>query len=175
MNTTDLDAARLASELAGAEWQTASSGGTNCVEVTFLKNGVVAFRDSLNPEQQPLLISDGGFAAFTVGILGGLFQRPTRLDADPVTATTKNNLPPVWLAEQLTEAQWHFAGSESLEVAFLPRAITAFREPNSTPGSHVLIFANSEISDFYEGVRNGRFRRREGLTLSPPGPLELVR
>ncbi|WP_063759636.1 DUF397 domain-containing protein [Kitasatospora sp. NRRL B-11411] len=174
MNTTDLDAARLDSELAEAAWQTASSGGTNCVEVTFLRNGMVAFRDSLNPEQPPLLITDEGFSAFTVAIMRGALRRPTPLDADPVTATTKNDVAPDWLAAQLADARWHFTGPESIEVAFLPRAITAFRGPNSGPDSQVLIFADSEISDFYEGVRCGIFRRQEDLTLSPASHLELV-
>ncbi|MEU6295307.1 DUF397 domain-containing protein [Streptomyces erythrochromogenes] len=174
MNTTDLDAAWLDSELAEAEWQTASSGGTNCVEVTFLRNGTVAFRDSLNPEQPPLLITDEGYSAFAVAIIRGVLRRPAGLDADPVTATTKNNVAPGWLAAQLGDARWHFTGPESIEVAFLPRDITAFRGPKRGPGSHVLIFASSEIGDFCEGVRCGSFRRREDLTLSPPSPLELV-
>ncbi|MFF3015896.1 DUF397 domain-containing protein [Streptomyces sp. NPDC057939] len=174
MNTTDLDAARLADQLAGAEWQTASSGGTNCVEVTFLDSGMVAFRDSLNPEQQPLLITDRGFQTFTVGILGGLLQGPKPLDADAITATAKNYLPPDWLAGQLTEARWHFPGPESIGVTFLPRGVTVFRGPDSTQEQHVLVFADSEISDFYEGIRSGKFYRRQDLTHSSPAPLALV-
>ncbi|WP_043469274.1 DUF397 domain-containing protein [Kitasatospora sp. MBT66] len=174
MNTTDLDAARLADQLAGAEWQTASSGGTNCVEVTFLDSGLVAFRDSLNPEQQPLLSTDEGFQSLTASVLGGLLQRPKQLGADPITATTKNELAPDWLAVQLAKAVWQYPGPESIGVAFLPRAITVFCGPDNARGQHVLVFADSEINDFSEGIRVGKFRRREAVTPTPPAPLALV-
>ncbi|MFD6468772.1 DUF397 domain-containing protein [Streptomyces goshikiensis] len=174
MNTTDLDADRLAEQLAGAEWQTASSGGTNCVEVTFLDSGLVAFRDSLNPEQQPLLSTDGGFQALAASVLGGLLQRPKQLDADPITATTKNELAPDWLALQLANATWHFPGSESIGVAFLPRAITVFCGPDSARGQQALVFADSEINDFSEGIQAGKFRRREAVTPTPLALLAVV-
>nr|BEK67484.1 hypothetical protein KPHV_47110 [Kitasatospora purpeofusca] len=162
MNKNDLDPAWLAHRLGGAEWLTASSGGTNCVEVAFLDRGIVAIRDSVNPKRHPLLLTDAGFAVFANGIRSGLLQRPAQIGADPVTAITKNDLDPHWLAGQLAQATWKFAGPGNVGVAFLPRAVTAFCGAGSNSEPLVLIFADSEITDFSEGIRSGRFQRREG-------------
>ncbi|MFF2331700.1 MULTISPECIES: DUF397 domain-containing protein [unclassified Streptomyces] len=48
-----------------------SSGGTNCVQVAFLDQGVVALRDSKNPHQTPHLFSDAEYNAFVGGIVRG--------------------------------------------------------------------------------------------------------
>ncbi|WP_371500273.1 DUF397 domain-containing protein [Kitasatospora sp. NBC_00374] len=58
-----------------AEWQTASSGGTNCVEIAFLARGLVGMRDSLNPDQHPLLFTEGEYDDFVDGLTAGKLRR----------------------------------------------------------------------------------------------------
>ena len=76
MNKNDLDPAWIKSQLANAQWQTASSGGTTCVEVAFIDRGIVALRDSKNPHKAPHLFDDAEYDAFTAGIMRGELRRP---------------------------------------------------------------------------------------------------
>ncbi|MFF2075406.1 DUF397 domain-containing protein [Kitasatospora sp. NPDC058162] len=76
MNKNDLDPAWLEEQLAGAEWQTASSGGTNCVEVAFLDSAIVAIRDSKNTHKPPHIFDDAEYDAFVDGIMRGKLRRP---------------------------------------------------------------------------------------------------
>jgi hypothetical protein len=55
--------ARLLEQINAATWVTASSGGTNCVEVAFLPQRV-CLRDSKNLDQRPLLFTTSAYAAF---------------------------------------------------------------------------------------------------------------
>ncbi len=75
MNKNDLDPSWVESQLVNAEWQTASSGGTTCVEVAFLDRGIVALRDSENPHKAPHLFDDAEYDAFTAGIMRGELRR----------------------------------------------------------------------------------------------------
>ncbi|MFF2545088.1 DUF397 domain-containing protein [Kitasatospora sp. NPDC058063] len=156
--TANLTAGWLAQQLAAAHWQSASTGGSNCVEVARLPQAITAIRDSLNPQQEPLVLSDQKFEDFAHTIINGKLRMATHLCADPITADTKNELPRGWLAQQLAGAQWQSAStndSDCIETAFLPRAITAFRDRRKNS----LIFAASEINDFADGLANGRFHR----------------
>ncbi|MFJ5071530.1 DUF397 domain-containing protein [Kitasatospora sp. NPDC088556] len=56
--------------------QSASSGGTTCVEVAFIDRGIVALRDSKNPHKPPHLFDDAEYDAFTAGIMRGELRRP---------------------------------------------------------------------------------------------------
>jgi hypothetical protein len=51
MNSNDLDLTWLQSQLTGAQWHTASSGGQSCVEVAFLARGIVALCGSKKTRQ----------------------------------------------------------------------------------------------------------------------------
>jgi hypothetical protein len=62
-------------QLRGARWQTASSGGSTCVEVAFLDEGIVALRDSKNPHVSPLLFTDAEYEAFRQGVIRGELRR----------------------------------------------------------------------------------------------------
>ncbi|KJS59703.1 DUF397 domain-containing protein [Streptomyces rubellomurinus] len=75
MNKNDLDPAWLEEQLARAEWQTASSGGTNCVEVAFLDSAIVAIRDSKNQHKPPHIFDDAEYDAFVDGIMRGKLRR----------------------------------------------------------------------------------------------------
>ena len=63
--------------LSNAVWQTSSysSGGTNCVEIAFLSDGVVALRDSKNRHKPPHFFDDDEFNAFRLGVLNDEFRR----------------------------------------------------------------------------------------------------
>ncbi|WP_030592971.1 DUF397 domain-containing protein (plasmid) [Streptomyces clavifer] len=77
MNKNELDSAWVESQLRDAQWQTSSesSGGTNCVQVAFLDQGVVALRDSKNPDKAPHLFTDSEYDAFVGGIVRGELRR----------------------------------------------------------------------------------------------------
>ncbi len=65
-------------DLTGAKWfkSSHSSGGTECVEVAFLADGVVGVRDSKNPTGPALVFTPGEWDAFTAGVREGEFNRP---------------------------------------------------------------------------------------------------
>ncbi|MDH6133811.1 hypothetical protein P3T37_003209 [Kitasatospora sp. MAA4] len=75
MNKNDLDPAWLDDQFASAEWQTASSGGTNCVEIAFLDRGIVAIRDSKNRDKVPHIFDDAEYDTFVAGIMRGELRR----------------------------------------------------------------------------------------------------
>lgn len=64
-------------DLTEAEFRTSSysgSNGGNCVEVAANLPGVVAVRDSKNPDGGALVIEPGAFGAFVAGIKAGAFK-----------------------------------------------------------------------------------------------------
>ncbi|WP_280427207.1 DUF397 domain-containing protein [Nocardia brasiliensis] len=63
--------------MSGAEWKTStySAGNGECVEVAFLDGGYVGVRDSKNPDGPALKFTPGAWAAFTVGVVEGAFDR----------------------------------------------------------------------------------------------------
>lgn len=75
MKKNDLDPAWIDDQLSRVEWQTASSGGTNCIEVAFLDNGIVALRDSKNIDKAPHIFEDTEYEAFVDGIMRGELRR----------------------------------------------------------------------------------------------------
>lgn len=77
MNKNNLDPAWLETQLRNAQWRTSSfsSGGTNCVQVAFLDHGLVAIRDSKNPQNPPHLFTDAEYEAFVEGIMQGELRR----------------------------------------------------------------------------------------------------
>ncbi|MFF3730935.1 DUF397 domain-containing protein [Streptomyces sp. NPDC002476] len=154
----DADPAWLARQIAQAEWRSASTGGSNCAEVALLPREITALRDSVNPHRTPLIMSDTGFGQFADAVAMNLFNRPLHLDTDPVTAVGKNTLTTEWLTSQLRLSPWRFGGPESIGVAALPHAVTAFCSPAGQE-RRFLFFAQSEISDFFAGIRGGLFRR----------------
>ncbi|WP_440105889.1 DUF397 domain-containing protein [Streptosporangium sp. H16] len=78
MNKNTLDPDWIETQLRDARWHTSSlsSGGTNCVQIAFLDQGIVALRDSKNPEKAPHLFTDAEYDAFTGGIERGELRRP---------------------------------------------------------------------------------------------------
>jgi hypothetical protein len=78
MNKNALDTAWIETQLRDALWHTSSfsSGGTNCVQVAFLDGGIVALRDSKNPQKPPHLFTDAEYNAFVGGIEHGELRRP---------------------------------------------------------------------------------------------------
>lgn len=76
MNNDRPDPAWLESQLVGARWKTASSGGTTCIEVAFLPCGIVALRDSKNPTKPAHIFNDAEYESFVAGILRGELRRP---------------------------------------------------------------------------------------------------
>jgi hypothetical protein len=76
-NKNKLDPAWVESQLRAAAWQTSSlsSGGTNCVQVAFLEGGLVALRDSKNPEKPAHLFTDSEYDMFIGGIMLGELRR----------------------------------------------------------------------------------------------------
>lgn len=53
---------------------TRSSGGDNCVEISFADNGEVGVRDSKNPEGAVLEFTPTEWAEFTGGVRDGKFD-----------------------------------------------------------------------------------------------------
>ncbi|MGH3709991.1 MAG: DUF397 domain-containing protein [Pseudonocardiaceae bacterium] len=76
MNPNDLDPAWLQNQLTGTQWHTASSGGQSCVEVAFLARGIVALRDSKNPDKPAHIFDDAEYDTFIAGIMRGELRRP---------------------------------------------------------------------------------------------------
>lgn len=76
-NKNELDSVWVEAQLRAAAWQTSSlsSGGTNCVQVAFLDNGLVALRDSKNPEKPAHLFTDSEYDMFVGGIMLGELRR----------------------------------------------------------------------------------------------------
>ncbi|GAB7185714.1 DUF397 domain-containing protein [Kitasatospora sp. NPDC001095] len=70
-----LDPVWVEQQLERADWITASTGGSNCLEVAFLDRGMVGFRDSLNKAKDTLLLSSGEWEDFLAGAKAGLFDR----------------------------------------------------------------------------------------------------
>jgi hypothetical protein len=62
-----------AGSLDGAVWRKSSHSGTqgNCVEVATNLPGIVAVRDSKNPDGAFLVVSRTGWAAFVAGLRDG--------------------------------------------------------------------------------------------------------
>ena len=77
MNKNDLDPAWVETQLQHASWQTSSlsSGGSNCIQVAFLNSGLVALRDSKNPDKAPHLFTNSEYDAFIGGIVRGELRR----------------------------------------------------------------------------------------------------
>ncbi|MEV4183142.1 DUF397 domain-containing protein [Streptosporangium canum] len=77
MNKNILDPVWIETQLRDVRWQTGSlsSDGTNCVQVAFLDQGIVALRDSKNPEKAPHLFTDAEYDAFTGGVERGALRR----------------------------------------------------------------------------------------------------
>ena len=65
MNVQDID-------LSGAIWRKAarSNNGGNCVEVARNLTGIVAVRDSKDPEGPALIFASADWEAFTAGVKG---------------------------------------------------------------------------------------------------------
>lgn len=76
MNKNELDPIWLQSQLTDARWHTASSGGQSCVEVAFLARGLVALRDSKNPDKPAHIFDDVEYDTFLAGIMRGELRRP---------------------------------------------------------------------------------------------------
>lgn len=59
--------------MGGVQWRKSSrssTNGGNCVEVARLAGGRVAIRDSKRPEQSPIVVEVGDFAAFIHAMKG---------------------------------------------------------------------------------------------------------
>jgi len=64
-------------DLTGAQWRKSSrsgSNGGNCVEVARNLPGIVAVRDSKDPDGPALAFSPGDWRAFTAGVKAGRFH-----------------------------------------------------------------------------------------------------
>lgn len=77
MTANDVDRSWIESQLKSAQWRTSSysSGGTNCVQVAYLDEGIVALRDSKDTDKPPLLFTGSGCRAFMDGIARGELRR----------------------------------------------------------------------------------------------------
>ncbi|MFK0154297.1 DUF397 domain-containing protein [Streptomyces sp. NPDC090493] len=77
MNKNELDPDWVESQLRDAQWETSSfsSGGTNCVQIAFLDEGIVALRDSKNIKKAPHLFTDSEYDAFVSAIVHGELRR----------------------------------------------------------------------------------------------------
>jgi predicted secreted Zn-dependent protease len=64
-------------DLTGADWRksTYSSNGGNCVEVATNLPGIVAVRDSKDPDGPALAFTDDEWSAFIAGVRAGEFDR----------------------------------------------------------------------------------------------------
>lgn len=64
-------------DLTGAEWRTSSrsAGSGQCVEVATNLAGIVAVRHSKRPGAEVIIYSDAEWAAFTVGVRDGEFDK----------------------------------------------------------------------------------------------------
>ncbi|MGH3685697.1 MAG: DUF397 domain-containing protein [Pseudonocardiaceae bacterium] len=76
MNSNDLDPTWLQNQLTDTQWHTASSGGQTCIEVAFLAHGIVALRDSKNPDKPAHIFDDTEYDSFIAGIMRGELRRP---------------------------------------------------------------------------------------------------
>lgn len=67
----------MKADLSGARWfkSSHSSGGSDCVEVAHLSEGMVGVRDSKNPAGPALVFTPGEWDAFTAGLAHGEFNR----------------------------------------------------------------------------------------------------
>ncbi|WP_328406899.1 DUF397 domain-containing protein [Nocardia sp. NBC_00403] len=65
-------------DLSGAKWfkSSRSQGGSECVEVAWLGEGMVGVRDSKNPTGPALVFTPGEWEAFTGGVQDGEFTHP---------------------------------------------------------------------------------------------------
>ena len=64
-------------DLSRAEWcksSRSSGGGNNCVEVARNLPGIVAVRDSKDPEGPKLVFTPAEWSAFTAGVKDGEFK-----------------------------------------------------------------------------------------------------
>ncbi|MGP4115297.1 DUF397 domain-containing protein [Streptomyces sp. 4N509B] len=77
MTPNDVDRSWIESQLESAQWRTSSysSGGTNCVQVAYLDEGIVALRDSKDTNRPPLLFTGSECQAFIDGIARDLLRR----------------------------------------------------------------------------------------------------
>jgi hypothetical protein len=63
-------------DLSRAEWRKSTlsqGGGNNCVEVASNLPGIIAVRDSKDPEGPKLVFTPGEWSAFVGGVKGGEF------------------------------------------------------------------------------------------------------
>ena len=65
-------------DLSRAQWRKGSRSGGNgsCVEVARNLPGVVAVRDSKNPDGPSLILAPGNWRAFTSRVKAGVFDLP---------------------------------------------------------------------------------------------------
>jgi len=67
-----------APDLSRAQWRTStrSSGNGACVQVALNLPGIIAIRDSKNPESGVLILPPQAFTALTAGIRAGSLRLP---------------------------------------------------------------------------------------------------
>jgi hypothetical protein len=67
----------LSTDLTGAAWfkSSRSTANSQCVEVAFV-DGVVAMRDSKNPDNGSLVFKEQAWSSFITGVAKGEFARP---------------------------------------------------------------------------------------------------
>jgi hypothetical protein len=66
----------MSERLAHADWRKSSysSANGNCVEVAHSMPGIVAVRDSKNPDSPALVLDPRGWSAFLAGVQAGKFD-----------------------------------------------------------------------------------------------------